>query len=115
MIVPALLAGNTLGLQPSPFTPYSALLFGQIAEEIGLLRGVLNIITGGPDVGSLLTTDSRVALVTFTGTEGVGDATMEKAEPTLKRVNAELWGKDELIDSHAAVITTVAQKGGAGR
>src|SRR3546814_10693321 len=63
-IVPALLAGNTLVLKPSPFTLYSALLFGQIAEEIGLPRGVPNIITGGPDVGSLLTTDPRVDLVT---------------------------------------------------
>ena len=38
-IVPALLAGNTLVLKPSPFTPYSALLFGEIAEEIGLPKG----------------------------------------------------------------------------
>src|SRR3546814_9534247 len=92
-IVPALLAGNTLVLKPSPFTPYSALLFGQIAEEIGLPRGVLNIITGGPDVGSLLTTDSRVDLVTFTGSEGVGAAIMAQAAPTLKRVHLELGGK----------------------
>ena len=53
-IVPVLLAGNTLVLKPSPFTPYSALLFGEIAEEIGLPKGVLNIVTGGDEVGSLL-------------------------------------------------------------
>lgn len=51
--VPALLAGNTLVLRPSPFIPFSALLFGEIANEIGPPRGVLNIVTGGPDVGAL--------------------------------------------------------------
>src|SRR3546814_5269327 len=114
MIVPALLAGNTLGLQPSPFTPYSALLFGQIAEEIGLPRGVLNIITGGPDVGSLLTTDSRVDLVTFTGSEGVGAAIMAQAAPTLKRVHLELGGKSALIVRHDADIQR-AQRRQIGR
>src|SRR3546814_414740 len=107
-IVPALLAGNTLVLKPSPFTPYSALLFGQIAEEIGLPRGVLNIITGGRDVGSLLTTDSRVDLVTFTGSEGVGAATMEQAAPTLKRVHLELGGKSELMVRPGAHIQLAA-------
>lgn len=96
-ITPALLAGNTLVLKPSPFTPYSALLFGEIAEEIGLPRGVLNILTGGPDVGSLLTTDPRVDLVTFTGSEAVGAAIMAQAAPTLKKVHLELGGKSALI------------------
>ncbi|MDB5686502.1 MAG: aldehyde dehydrogenase [Rhizorhabdus sp.] len=96
-ITPALLAGNTLVLKPSPFTPYSALLFGEIAEEIGLPKGVLNILTGGPDVGSLLTTDPRVDLVTFTGSEAVGAAIMAQAAPTLKKVHLELGGKSALI------------------
>ncbi len=96
-ITPALLAGNTLVLKPSPFTPYSALLFGEIAEEIGLPKGVLNILTGGPDVGSLLTTDPRVDLVTFTGSEAVGAAIMGQAAPTLKKVHLELGGKSALI------------------
>lgn len=52
-VTPALLAGNTLVLKPSPFTPFSALLFGAVAEEIGLPKGVLNIVTGGPEVGAL--------------------------------------------------------------
>lgn len=96
-IVPALLAGNTLVLKPSPFTPYSALLFGRIAEKIGLPPGVLNIVTGGQDVGAVLTTDPRVDLVTFTGSEGVGAAIMAQAAPTLKRVHLELGGKSALI------------------
>src|SRR3546814_8363146 len=85
------------------------MLFGQCAEEIDLRGGVINIITGGPDVGSLLTTDPRVDLVTFTGSEGVGAAIMAQAAPTLKRVHLELGGKSALIVRHDADIQRAAQ------
>lgn len=75
-IVPALLAGNTRVLKPSPFTVLLGAAFGEIAEEIGLPAGVLNVLTGGPDVGLLLTTDPSVDLVSFTGSEQVGAAIM---------------------------------------
>jgi aldehyde dehydrogenase (NAD+) len=96
-IVPALLAGNTLVLKPSPFTPYSALLFGELAEEIGLPKGVLNIVTGGNEVGSLLSSHADVDMVSFTGSVAVGIAIMQQAAPTLKRVHLELGGKSALI------------------
>jgi aldehyde dehydrogenase (NAD+) len=96
-IVPALLAGNTLVLKPSPFTPYSALLFGEIADDVGLPKGVLNIVTGGVEVGSLLSADPDVDMVSFTGSEAVGIAIMQQAAPTLKRVHLELGGKSALI------------------
>jgi aldehyde dehydrogenase (NAD+) len=112
-IVPVLLAGNTLVLKPSPFTPYSALLFGEIAEEIGLPKGVLNIVTGGAEVGSLLSGHPDVDMVTFTGSEAVGVAIMQQAAPTLKRVHLELGGKSALIvradaDVQQAAIGAVA-------
>jgi len=109
-IVPALLAGNTLVLKPSPFTPFSALLFGEVADEAGLPPGVLNIITGGADVGSLLTTDPRVDLVSFTGSEAVGIAIMTQAAPTLKRVHLELGGKSALIVRADADIQRAATR-----
>jgi aldehyde dehydrogenase (NAD+) len=96
-IVPVLLAGNTLVLKPSPFTPYSALLFGEFAEEIGLPKGVLNIVTGGNEVGSLLSSHPDVDMVSFTGSEAVGIAIMQQAATTLKRVHLELGGKSALI------------------
>jgi aldehyde dehydrogenase (NAD+) len=96
-IVPVLLAGNTLVLKPSPFTPYSALLFGEFAEEIGLPKGVLNIVTGGNEVGSLLSSHPDVDMVSFTGSEAVGIAIMQQAAATLKRVHLELGGKSALI------------------
>lgn len=107
-IFPALLAGNTLVLKPSPFTPYSALLFGQLAERIGLPAGVLNIVTGGTEVGAALSTDPDVDMVSFTGSEAVGISIMSQAATTLKRVHLELGGKSALIVRADADIQTAA-------
>jgi aldehyde dehydrogenase (NAD+) len=107
-IVPALLAGNTLILKPSPYTPFSALLFGDLALEVGLPEGVLNIVTGGGDVGALLTSDPRVDMVSFTGSEGVGAAIMAQASATLKRVHLELGGKSAMIVRSDADIQQAA-------
>ena len=107
-IGPALLAGCTLVLKPSPFTPFSALLFGQVAEEIGLPAGVLNIVTGGIEEGQLLCTDERVDMVTFTGSEGVGVQIMAQAAPTLKKVHLELGGKSALIVREDADVQSAA-------
>ena len=110
-IVPALLAGNTMVLKPSPYTPFSALLFGEIASEIGLPRGVLNIVTGGPEVARVLTTDDRVDMVTFTGSEGVGAAILGQAAPTIKKVLLELGGKSALIVRADADVQKAALEG----
>lgn len=107
-IGPALLAGCTMVLKPSPFTPYSALLFGEIADEIGLPAGVLNIVTGGIAEGQLLCTDKRVDLLTFTGSEGVGATIMAQAAPTLKKVHLELGGKSAMIVRHDADVQRAA-------
>ncbi|KUR76705.1 aldehyde dehydrogenase family protein [Novosphingobium sp. Fuku2-ISO-50] len=107
-IAPALLAGCTLVLKPSQFTPYSALLFGEIADAIGLPAGVLNVVTGGIAEGQLLCTDERVDMVTFTGSEGVGAAIMAQAAPTLKKVHLELGGKSAMIVRHDADVARAA-------
>jgi acyl-CoA reductase-like NAD-dependent aldehyde dehydrogenase len=111
-IFPALLAGNTLVLKPSPFTPYCALLFGHFAERVGLPAGVLNIVTGGPQVGTALSSDPRVDMVSFTGSETVGISIMGQAAATLKRVHLELGGKSAMIvradaDVQAAALAAV--------
>ncbi len=96
-VTPALLMGNSVILKPSPYTPFSALLFGDIAAEAGLPAGVFNVITGNIDVATKLTTDVRVKLITFTGSDMVGAAIMAQAAPTLKRLLLELGGKSALI------------------
>jgi aldehyde dehydrogenase (NAD+) len=94
---PALAAGNTVVLKPSPYTPLSALAIAEAVAEAELPRGVVNVITGDAGVGRQLTTDSRVDLVTFTGSDAVGAAIAAQAAPTLKRLVLELGGKSAMI------------------
>lgn len=96
-VVPALLTGNTVILKPSQFTPYSALLMGYIAKEAGLPPGTLNIVTGGPEVGAMLTSDPRVDYVSFTGSVPVGKSILVQSAPTMKKVHLELGGKSAFI------------------
>ncbi len=96
-VAPALITGNTVILKPSEFTPYCGLLLGEVAQEAGLPKGVLNIVTGGPEVGEILTTDARVDMVSFTGSDRVGALIAAQAAPTLKRIHMELGGKSALV------------------
>jgi len=96
-IAPALITGNCLVLKPSPHSPFSALLLGKIAEESGLPPGVLNIVTGGIEAGSALTTDPRVDLISFTGSDTVGADILAQSAKNLKKVHLELGGKSAMI------------------
>lgn len=110
----ALTVGNTVVLKPSPFTPLQALILGLAADACGLPKGVLNIVTGDVAAGTLLTTDRRVDMVTFTGSDTVGAAIMGQAAPTLKKVHLELGGKSPLIVRADADVSAAAQAGLAG-
>lgn len=113
-VVPALLMGNSVVLKPSPYTPFQALLLGEIAIVAGLPKGVLNIVTGDKEVGEILTTDRRVALVSFTGSDTVGAAIMAQAAPSLKRVIMELGGKSAMIVRADANLDRAAAAGTGG-
>ncbi|GAA0616809.1 aldehyde dehydrogenase family protein [Sporichthya brevicatena] len=113
-LAPALAAGCTLVLKPSPYTPLEALLIAKAAEEAELPPGVLNVVTGGLEVAQQLTTDPRVDAVTFTGSDAVGEQILVQAAPTMKRVLLELGGKSAMIvlpeaDLAQAVAGGVAQ------
>lgn len=107
----ALTMGNTLVLKPSPFTPFEALVLGEAAEAIGLPHGVLNIVTGDIDAGQLLTSDRRIDMVTFTGSDKVGASIAAQAAQTLKKVHLELGGKSALIVRADANLPAAAQAG----
>jgi aldehyde dehydrogenase (NAD+) len=92
-IGPALAAGCTVVLRPSPLTPLSALALGEVALEAGFPDGALNIVTGDIDVSSVLTSHPDVDMVTFTGSEAVGKLILAQAAPTVKKVVLELGGK----------------------
>ena len=93
---PALLAGNTVVLKPSPYTPLAVLKFGELAAQI-LPPGVLNIVTGGDDLGPWLTTHPGIDKVSFTGSTQTGRRVMASAAASLKRVTLELGGNDAAI------------------
>ncbi|KEQ52399.1 aldehyde dehydrogenase family protein [Sphingobium chlorophenolicum] len=93
---PALLAGNTMVLKPSPFTPLSTLKFGELVKDI-LPPGVLNIISGGDALGPWMTSHKGFDKISFTGSTATGRRVMESAAPTLKRVTLELGGNDAAI------------------
>jgi acyl-CoA reductase-like NAD-dependent aldehyde dehydrogenase len=119
-VFPALVMGNTMVLKPSIYTPFAALIIAEAAAEAGLPPGVLNVVTGGRDVGQMLTVDPRVDLISFTGSDATGSAIMAQAAPTLKRLHMELGGKSALIvrgdaDLESAVIAGISSLNHAGQ
>lgn len=97
-IAPALAAGNTVVAKPSEITPATATMLGTLAAEIGLPRGVLNIVHGsGPAVGEPLVLHPAVKAVSFTGSTAVGRRIAGLAGPQLKKVSLELGGKNATL------------------
>jgi len=93
-LIPALLAGCTTILRPSPQTPLQAIIFGEAAAEAGIPPGVINVVVeGGSACGELLTQHPKVDLVSFTGSTRVGRAVAAQAAQSVKRVILELGGK----------------------
>ena len=106
---PALVAGNTVILKPSPFTPLTTLRLGEIARSI-LPAGVLNVISGGDQLGPLMTSHPGIDKISFTGSTATGRRVMESASHTLKRVTLELGGNDAAIILPDVDVDTVAQQ-----
>jgi aldehyde dehydrogenase (NAD+) len=104
---PALLAGCTIVLKASPEAPGEAVLAGEIADEIGLPPGVLNIVTAERDVSELLVRDLRVDKIAFTGSTVTGRRIGAICGERIARFNLELGGKS------AAVILDDADIGAA--
>jgi acyl-CoA reductase-like NAD-dependent aldehyde dehydrogenase len=95
-IAPALLAGNTMVLKPSPFTPLTTLRFGELLSSV-LPPGVLNVVSGGDDLGAWMTSHPVPRKVSFTGSVATGKHVAASAAPDLKRVTLELGGNDAAI------------------
>ncbi|WP_250004806.1 aldehyde dehydrogenase family protein [Actinoplanes sp. M2I2] len=95
-IAPALRAGNTVVLKPSPFTPLSTLLLGEIINRL-LPAGVVNVITGGDQLGRALIGHPVPRKVSFTGSTEAGKDIARAAGADLKRLTLELGGNDAAI------------------
>ena len=98
VVAPALAAGNAVVIKPDPRTPVSGgMLIAQVFEQAGLPAGVLHVLPGGADVGEALVTDPNVAMISFTGSAGVGRRIGELAGKHLKKVSLELGGNNALV------------------
>jgi acyl-CoA reductase-like NAD-dependent aldehyde dehydrogenase len=95
-VAPALAAGNTVVLKPSPYTPVTTLRVGEILGGI-IPPGVLNVVSGGDVLGQRMTQHPVPRKVSFTGSVATGKRVAQSAAPDLKRVTLELGGNDAAI------------------
>ncbi|AZB41481.1 L-glutamate gamma-semialdehyde dehydrogenase [Bacillus sp. FJAT-42376] len=114
--VAALVAGNTVLLKPASTTPVVAAKFIEVLEEAGLPKGVVNYIPGsGAEVGDYLVDHPRTRFISFTGSRDVGLRIYERASKLsegqiwLKRVIAEMGGKDTIVVDKEADLELAAQ------
>src|SRR3954471_17144852 len=97
-VAPALACGNTVVLKPASQTPLTALALGEIAIEVGLPPGVLNVLTGpGAGLGQAIVEHAGIDKIAFTGDTSTGKGIMRGAAGTLKRITLELGGKSPNI------------------
>jgi betaine-aldehyde dehydrogenase len=97
-IAPALAAGNTIVFKPSEVTPVTPKKLFEIFEEVGLPKGVANMVMGaGPVVGHEIASHPEVDMISFTGGTKTGKHIMKTAAETMKKVSLELGGKSPNI------------------
>ncbi len=96
-IIPALVCGNTVVFKPATLTPLSAANFVRVLEEVGIPRGVVNLVTGGAEVGTVLSSHEAVKVISFTGSTTVGRVVNERAAPGFKKVHLEMGGKNVVM------------------
>ncbi|MDR9813979.1 aldehyde dehydrogenase family protein [Rhizobium hidalgonense] len=113
-LAPALAAGCTAVLKPSEFTTLAELVYGDLAAQVGLPAGVLNIVPGGGDVGAALCADKRIRKISFTGSNATGGRVMTAAAQRVVPVSLELGGKSPIIVLGDADISQAVEIAAAG-
>jgi acyl-CoA reductase-like NAD-dependent aldehyde dehydrogenase len=114
-IAPALVTGNALIMKPSyvlsdreiststdnarPFTPYCGLKLAELAQRF-FPPGVFQALSGGDDLGPLLTEHPAIDKISFTGSTATGKRVMESCSRTLKRVTLELYVNPTKFNAH---------------
>ncbi|USK34211.1 L-glutamate gamma-semialdehyde dehydrogenase [Bacillus sp. F19] len=114
--IAAIVTGNTVLLKPASTTPVVAAKFAEVMEQAGLPKGVLNFVPGsGSEVGDYLVDHPRTRFISFTGSRDVGTRIYERASKVnegqiwLKRVIAEMGGKDTIVVDKDADLELAAQ------
>lgn len=115
-IAPAIAVGCTVVVKPAQSTPFSALALAELAEQAGIPKGVINIITGkSQPIGAELTANPLVRKLSFTGSTETGKLLMAQCADNVKKVSLELGGNAPFIvfddaDLDAAVVGAIASK-----
>jgi acyl-CoA reductase-like NAD-dependent aldehyde dehydrogenase len=95
-IAPCLVTGNTMVMKPSPYTPLTTLFFGELAQKV-FPPGVLNIVSGGNELGQIMTGHPDIAKISFTGSTATGKKVMASSASNIKRLTLEMGGNDPAI------------------
>ncbi len=103
-----LLAGSTIVIKPSPYTPLSTLFMAELLREI-VPAGALNVVSGGDSVGAYLTKHAEIDKINFTGSVEVGKKIAQIAAKNLKPVTLELGGNDPAIVLPDADVKKIAE------
>jgi acyl-CoA reductase-like NAD-dependent aldehyde dehydrogenase len=107
---PALAAGNTIVVKPAELTPLTSLFMGQLAEEVGFPRGVINVVPGlGETAGSALANHSGIKRMSFTGSPEVGKLVAEACGRNLVPCKLELGGKGAAVVFEDVDVKATAQ------
>ena len=106
-VAPALAAGCTIVLKPAEFTPLTALLFAELAHEVGLPPGVLNVVTGDGDTGAAIVDHDGVDKIAFTGSTEVGRI-IRKATAGTRQEAVARAGRQESRSSCSTTPTSTA-------
>jgi acyl-CoA reductase-like NAD-dependent aldehyde dehydrogenase len=108
-LAPALVTGNTVVLKPAEQTPLSTLRLAELCMEAGVPAGVINVVTGGPEVGQAIVRHPDVAKISFTGSTEVGREIGSVAGRRLARMSLELGGKAPSIVAPDADIDAILE------
>ena len=108
-IAPALAAGCTIVIKPAEFTPLTALLFAELAEQVGLPPGVLNVLTGDGDTGATIVAHPDIDKIAFTGSTEVGRIIRKVTAGSGKKLSLELGGKSPFIVFDDADLDSVVE------
>src|ERR1700678_3615678 len=108
-IMPALRVGCTVVIKPSPFTPLSTLLLVSLMNDL-LPAGVINVVTGGPEIGNHMSQHPGIDKMVFTGSIATGKKIMSASAETLRRVTLELGGNDAGIVLPGTHIAPLLEK-----
>ena len=111
-VAPALAAGCTIVVKPPQLTPLSSLALAQLASEVGIPDGVINILptTDSKTVGEILATSKQVRKLSFTGSTGVGKILMKQCAENIKKISLELGGNAPFIVFDDADLDEAAEQ-----